>query len=202
VSLDPRAILSRAPAYSLFRRLVGRDSARSMYVREHLRLEPGARVLDLGCGTADILEHLPAVDYVGYDISPRYIERARRRFGSRGRFHCRAVDEALPVAAGGADLVIAHGVLHHLDDTAARDLLRVARKALRQGGRLVSFDGCFAEGQSFAARFFVSLDRGRHVRHLAAYEALARAEFAEVRCVVRHGLLRIPYTHLIMECTA
>lgn len=198
--MDPRALLARASVYSLFRKLVGRDAARLAYAREHLRLEPGQRVLDIGCGTGDILEFLPPVRYVGYDASARYIERARRRFGERGEFHCRAVDDGLPLAAGSFDLVIAHGVLHHLDDGAARTLLRVARRALRPGGRLVTFDGCFTDGQSLAARLFLSLDRGRHVRARDAYERLARSEFDHVKSFVRHDFIRLPYTHLIMEC--
>jgi SAM-dependent methyltransferase len=200
--MDPRSLLGRARVYSLFRRLVGRDTARSVYAREHLRVQPGQRVLDIGCGTGDILEFLPDAQYTGYDISPQYIERARRRFGHRGEFHCSAVDEALPVPAHSYDLVIAHGLLHHLDDADAVKLFRAAKRALRPGGRLVTFDGCYAEGQSAAARLFLSLDRGRHVRSRAAYERLARAEFGEVRSFVRHDLIRIPYTHLIMECTA
>lgn len=200
--MDPRSVLAGPRVYSLFRRLVGRDASRSVYAREHLRLQPGQRVLDLGCGTGDILEHLPAVAYVGYDISPDYIERARRRFGQRGEFHCRAVDESLPVNAASYDIVIAHGVLHHLDDHAARTLFRVSRRALKPGGRLVTFDGCFTEDQSAAARLFLSLDRGRHVRERGAYEGLARSEFDQIRSFVRHDLIRIPYTHIILECTA
>jgi SAM-dependent methyltransferase len=194
-----RSLLERPAVYSLFRRLVGRDSARSVYAREHLRLAPGQRVLDLGCGPGDILQFLPAVDYVGYDINPAYIERARKRFAGRGKFHCQAVDENLPVE-NPFDVVIAHGVLHHLDDEAARALFRLARRALKPGGRLVTFDGCYAEGQPALARLFLSLDRGRHVRGRNAYEALARSAFEEVRSFVRHDLVRIPYTHLIMEC--
>ena len=98
------------------------------------------------------------------------------------------------------DVVIAHGVLHHLDDDAAATLFGVARRALKPGGRLVTFDGCFAEGQSALARLFLSLDRGRHVRSRDAYERLARGEFDQVESFVRHDLIRIPYTHLIMEC--
>lgn len=197
--MDPRVLLGSAPVYSLFRKLVGRDASRLAYVREHLRLEPGQRVLDLGCGPGDILQFLPAVEYVGYDINPAYIERARKRFGQRGAFHCRAVTDDLSVTPP-FDVVIAHGVLHHLDDDAARTLFRVARRALKPGGRLVTFDGCFAEGQPALARLFLSLDRGRHVRSRDAYERLARSEFEEVKCFVRHDLIRIPYTHLIMEC--
>jgi len=194
-----RSLLGRPRIYSLFRRLVGRDTARAVYAREHLRLEPGQRVLDLGCGPGDILQFLPAVDYVGYDINPAYIERARLRFGQRGEFHCQAVDDTLSLQMK-FDVVIAHGVLHHLDDDAAATLFGVARRALKPGGRLVTFDGCFAEDQSALARLFLSLDRGRHVRSREGYERLARSGFDEVKCFVRHDLIRIPYTHLIMEC--
>ncbi|HEX7218318.1 MAG TPA: class I SAM-dependent methyltransferase [Burkholderiales bacterium] len=194
-----KSLLERPRVYSLFRRLVGRDSARAVYAREHLRLAAGQRVLDLGCGPGDILEFLPAVEYIGYDISPAYVERARRRFGQRATFHEGAVSEALSPGSG-FDVVIAHGVLHHLDDAAARTLFRVARRALKPGGRLVTFDGCFAHGQSALARLFLRLDRGRYVRTREAYEALARGEFGEVKSFLRHDLIRIPYTHLIMEC--
>jgi SAM-dependent methyltransferase len=194
-----RSLLSHPLVYSLFRRFVGRDSARARYAREHLRVQPGQRVLDLGCGTGDILEVLPQVHYTGYDASPDYIGRARRRFGHRGAFHCAAIDEGFSPGTG-FDVVIAHGVLHHLDDGEAATLFRVARRALKPGGRLVTYDGCFIPDQPVLARFVVSLDRGRYVRTREAYERLARAEFDEVKSVVRHDLVRIPYTHLIMEC--
>jgi SAM-dependent methyltransferase len=202
MSVDPRSLLALPSLYSLFRRLVGRDASRWVYAREHIRAEPGQRVVDLGCGPGDILSFLPPVHYVGYDISPDYIERARRRFGERGEFHCRAIQEDMPVDEAGYDVVIAHGVLHHLDDAQAGELLRVARRALSPGGRLVTFDGCFTEDQSAAARLIVGLDRGRHVRNVPDYERLARGAFEQVLTSVRHDLLRIPYTHLIMECTA
>lgn len=195
-----RGLLSHPRVYSLFRRFVGRNTARTVYARDHLRLEPGQRVLDLGCGPGDILAFLPAVRYVGYDISPEYIERARARFGDRGEFHCRAVDESLPIPPASFDVAIAHGLLHHLDDAQARVLFRVARRALKPGGRMVTFDGCHAPEQSAAARLALRLDRGQHVRNREDYERLARAEFEDVKSFLRHDLLRIPYTHLIMEC--
>lgn len=197
-----RTVLAKPGVYSLFRKLVGRDSARLAYARDYLRVQPGSRVLDIGCGTGEILRYLPDVHYVGYDISQAYIDWARKRFGDRGEFRCRAVSEDLEVAASSFDLAIAHGVVHHLDDEQAGSLFRVAKRALKPGGRLVTIDGCFADDQSLAAWCLLSLDRGRHVRDRDSYEQLARAAFGRVQTSVRNDLLRIPYTHIIMECTA
>jgi SAM-dependent methyltransferase len=200
--MDPRSLLSIPRIYSAFRRLIGRNSARSTYARDHLRVQAGQRVLDIGCGTGDILEYLPDVDYTGYDISQDYIDRAKRRFGHRGKFHCHPVGAELDIPKGAFDIVIAHGVLHHIDDLDAQILFQVAKGALKPGGRLVTFDGCFTDDQSILSRFVVSRDRGQHVRDAAAYEQLARTQFSEVSVFIRHDLIRIPYTHIIMECTA
>ena len=56
------------------------------------------------------------------------------------------------------------------------------------------------EGQSSWARRFLRMDRGEYVRELDEYLRLARQMFGEVLTEVRHDFLRIPYTHLIMDC--
>jgi SAM-dependent methyltransferase len=98
------------------------------------------------------------------------------------------------------DLVMANGVLHHLDDAQAKAMLRIAGTALRPNGRLVTLDGCFVPGQSWVARTLLRMDRGKYVRTQPAYEALARSCFAQVEASVRHDLLNLPYTLLIMTC--
>ena len=74
---------------------------------------------------------------------------------------------------GTFDLAPANGVVHHLDDDQALALYRLARSALKPGGRFVSFDGAFVDGQSAVARMFLRNDRGRHVRRAEDYERLA-----------------------------
>ena len=77
------------------------------------------------------------------------------------------------------------------------------RRALRvsdHGGRMVTLDGCYIQGQSRIARALLRRDRGKFIRDVSAYLKLADAYFRDVRPDVRHDLLSFPYTLLIMTC--
>jgi len=197
-----RAVLSIPWAYSFYRRLVFDERRQTAYVQRYVRASAGDRILDIGCGPADVLESLPlGVRYEGFDLSEAYIDQARRRWKNRGTFHCARVDDAAVAEPGAYDLVLSYGVLHHLDDDEAVALFKVARRALKPGGRLVTTDPCYVPGQSRLARYMVSKDRGRNVRDERGYLTLARQVFRDVTAHVRHDLLRIPYTHLVLECS-
>jgi SAM-dependent methyltransferase len=197
---DVRAILSWPAAYRLFVKILG-GNYRALYQRDYVQASAGQRVLDVGCGTGEVLAYLPDVEYVGLDINPQYIRAAQARFGARGEFRCEDVAKAVVREPASYDVVMANGLLHHLADADVRSLLRLARQALKPLGRLVTFDGCFVPQQSLLARGLLRLDRGRFVRTPAAYKALATEIFGEVRSIVHHDLLWLPYTHLIMVCT-
>jgi SAM-dependent methyltransferase len=159
----------------------------------------GMKILDVGCGPADILDYLPDVDYWGFDISESYINQARTKFGGRGNFHCRQLQATDLKEMPAFDLVLAIGLLHHLDDAVAVDVLQLAANALRVGGRLLTIDPCLDPSQNLIARFLIRNDRGRNVRDKAGYEALAKAVFESPRVEVRQQAW-IPYTHCFMEC--
>ena len=92
--------------------------------------------------------------------------------------------------------------MHHLDDVAARRLFATAARTLRPGGRFVTLDGCFVDGQHPVARYLLRRDRGDHIRTLEAYEKLARPAFEHVESVVEHRYFHVPYTVIVMECRA
>jgi len=188
--------------YDLFQTLMGAQQGRRLFAQRHLRAQPGNRVLDVGCGTAQILRVLPeGIDYRGFDVSATYIAAARREFGHRGEFTCGRLDAAALALLPSFDLVLASGLLHHLDDREAQEFFALARRALRPGGRLVSIDPCLASGQNPLARLLIERDRGRFVRTEAGYLTLAVPFFLTVQGAVSHRRW-IPYTHYIMECRA
>lgn len=200
VTSGVRAVLSNAVIYSLFQRIMGAHQGRSTFVKEFVRPYAGMRVLDIGCGPAEILAHLPEVEYEGFDISSAYVERARGHFGQRGRFHCQEITLSDVEQIPPFDVVLAMGLLHHLDDDVAVSIMRIAAKALKPGGRLLTIDPCLEPGQHPIARFLVSHDRGQNVRTRSAYAALASRVFQSPSVEVRHQKW-IPYTHCVTECT-
>jgi SAM-dependent methyltransferase len=197
-----KSLLGLPVVYKTFARAVGRERLFTMLVRGYIRPRPGDKVLDIGCGPAVLLERMPEVNYTGFDLSPDYIESAKKQFGSRARFFCEAVSKASVPEPGTYDLVLANGVVHHLPDAEAVQLFELAHAALKTGGRLVTVDGCYEDGQSPITRRILENDRGEYVRTRAEYERLAAQVFPTRKVTVRHDLLRIPYTHIIMECTA
>lgn len=196
-----RGILSHPGMYNLMQNLVGAEKARRLLVADYFPLKPGMRILDIGCGTAEILKHLPEdIVYTGFDASQEYIGQAKKRFGDRGEFHAELVEQSTLNTLERFDLIFAFGLLHHLDDDAALALFRLAASGLKPGGKLVTMDPCYAEGQHPLARWMISKDRGRSMRTPEGYRQLAATRFADVRCNVRHDMLYIPYSHTILEC--
>ena len=102
------------------------------------RLQAGARVADVGCGTGQALIALarafPAVTGTGYDVHPASVEQARRAAAEAGVAD-RIGYQVLDAAAGlpeSFDVITTFDVVHDAVDPLG--LLRSIRDALRPGG--------------------------------------------------------------------
>ena len=194
-------MLSLPMVYSTCMNMLGGQRAESELIFRYIRPAPGMRILDLGCGPAAILKLLPEkVVYVGIDISQAYVDAARKRYGDRAVFHCMPVESVSSANLAAFDLVIGLGVLHHLDDAQAEDFFSLAAQVLHDKGRCLTLDPCLVDGQHWITRRLIELDRGRNIRNTEGYQALAAQSFSQAKLAIRHDLLRVPYTHLIMEC--
>ena len=114
------------------------------------RLRPTDVVVELGCGTGSLALILaPFAGAVhGLDYSPEMIRIARGKVApgdSHVHFHVGAAEDpaALPVAEGGADLVLACSLLHLVPDRQA--VLARLLRLLKPGGTLVASTVCLGE---------------------------------------------------------
>jgi len=106
---------------------------------------------------------------------------------------------AASLSAEPYDLVLALGLLHHLDDAEVRSLLKLVRSVIGPNGRFLTVDPVFIENQPALARFLIRNDSGRNVRDEMGYAMLSRSIFPQVETFIHHDYLRFPYTHCFME---
>ena len=113
---------------------------------EHLALEPGGSVLDLGCGSGAALPTLsravgPTGRVVGIDYSPRMLARAEAvvRDHGLGNIELRHADATrAEIEPGAFDAAYACSSISAMPDVPAA--LSAVHRALRPGGRLYVFD--------------------------------------------------------------
>ena len=195
-----RHIMAYPTLYSNITLLLRGRKKTQKFVDQFIRPRKGDKILDIGCGTGDLLHFVSDVEYYGFDLDPTYIEMAKKQFGNRGKFFCKPVSRDAFSGTEEFDIISAMGILHHLNDDEAHQLFELAYHLLKPGGRLITYDGCYIKGQSPVAMVFLGMDRGKFVREKSAYEDLARAVFTKVSTYIRHDLLNIPYTIIILEC--
>jgi SAM-dependent methyltransferase len=112
-----------------------------------LRLSPGVRVLDVGCGAGSWHARIAGTGaaIVGIDLMPGMLHEARLADAASHPTPvlARADAQALPFGAATVDRVLSAGVLYHLPDCG--QALREMRRVLRSGGRaVISTNGAYA----------------------------------------------------------
>ena len=195
-----KKILSNPLAYSLFTNAIGGQKPIKIFVNKYLTIKEGDRVLDIGCGPGDLITHLPkGTSYLGFDISEDYIKSAKQKYGDKGEFIIGTCD-SVNLSHLKFDIIIASGLIHHLDDEEVKSLYRLSNEVLSTHGKLVSLDCMLYKGQPALEKWIISQDRGEYVREKDDYLNLSRKFFSKISSFSHHNMLRIPYSHLVQIC--
>ena len=134
--------------------------------------------LDLGCGTAEVLERLPKnIVYLGVDNNPQYIAFAEQKYKDRPNtsFICADWNDTqwqttFPNQEVGVVSLL--GLLHHLNKEEAQGILTLSLDLVKENGTLITLDGCKEIHASNTERFFYWIDRGKYIRSAAALKQL------------------------------
>ena len=131
--------------YDFFTKLLGADAVHKRLL-EQASIRPGDRVLEIGCGTANLAilaKRLnPKAEVVGIDPDPKALSRARKKARHAGlQLEFReAFTEELPFLDGSIDKVLSAFMLHHIQPDSRQTALREVHRVLRLGGSLLLAD--------------------------------------------------------------
>lgn len=190
-------IFSYPFVYSLTQKIMSGESKRSSLVSKIMK---NSNVLDIGCGTAKILDDLPKVNYYGYDISKKYINYAKKKYKKKtNNFFCKKFSISEIKKLPKFDFVLLFGVMHHLSDVQLEKILSLIKKVLKKKGKLLTCDPIYEKKQNFIARYLIEKDVGQEVRFKNGYLKILNKKFKKINYKIDHQKL-IPYTWFSTSC--
>jgi ubiquinone/menaquinone biosynthesis C-methylase UbiE len=133
------------PLYDPLCRLMGTHRYRARLI-DAAGIQPGDRVLDLGCGTGAlsiaVAERHPAAQVAALDPDPKALARARAKATRAGvaiAWH-EGFGDALPFESGAFQHVVSSLMLHHLTHEVRAATFREIARVLAPGGRFTVLD--------------------------------------------------------------
>ena len=192
-------ILSFFLFYRLTQRIMSGVSFRNNFVKNIIK-NKNNYILDIGCGTADILESIPNNHYYGFDISKNYINYAKNKFLNNNyhffneKFNQNAIKK-LPKF----DFVILFGILHHLSNIEINNLFVNIKKVLKKSCVILIVDPVLIEKQNFISKLLIKLDRGKNIKNFKEYNITLKKHFRKVAYKITHQKF-VPYTWFEAIC--
>ena len=186
--------------YKFIQSVMSGTSLRTSIIKKNIT-KNNLKILDIGCGPAQILEHIPECDYYGYDIDNRSIQYAKKKYHKKNHhFFCRKFNKAELKKLPKFDFVIFFGILHHLSNKEADRMLSLCKKIMKKNSKLLTEDPIFLEKQNMIAKFLIEKDRGINVRKKQQYINLLKKNFKKIKNKVTHQFF-IPYTWFTTICS-
>jgi ubiquinone/menaquinone biosynthesis C-methylase UbiE len=141
------------PLYDPLVKLLGGDAARTMLI-DQAQIQPGHRILDIGCGTGTLLvllkRQVPTVEAIGLDPDPKALARATRKSkrASLAMQLDKGFSDEMHYPSRSFDRVFSSFMLHHLEDSEKTATLREVNRVLKLGATFHLLDFSAADANS------------------------------------------------------
>jgi SAM-dependent methyltransferase len=192
-------LINHPIVYKIVQKIMSGTSFRKKVIVKNIFKEK-VKILDIGCGPAEILDYVPNAEYYGFDIDKRSINFARKKYqNDNHHFFCKRFVKKDLKNIPKVDYVILFGIIHHLTDLEVKKILYLCKLAMKKNAKLLAVDPIYINKQNIIAKFIVSKDRGMNVRTKNQYLKLARTNFKSIKSVITRQQF-IPYTWFSMKC--
>ena len=194
-------IFDNANLYKVFQFSVSRSGTAKVIRDEILKPSNVVNVLDFGCGIGYHANEYLESSYLGIEPLENCVHKANVLYSRpTAKFIVGDHTALKSIPDSTYDLVIAIGVLHHIDNLIFGEFVKESKRILKSGGRLTTFDPVLHEKQSLISRWVVKRDRGQWVRNKDEYMSVVLSHFkTNVNSRIYTNLLRIPYDHIAIE---
>ena len=147
-----KRILEYPQIYNFYQFLIGSHSYLKNYKSKFLKLENGMKILDVGCGTSNILRFIDEkVEYFGVDCSKKYIDYCLKNFPEH-RFINQSICKNLDIDEN-FDVIISKGVLAALSDVQLSEMLEVIVDLAKKNTKIILSDMNYKEEACWLQKF-------------------------------------------------
>lgn len=195
-------VFNNARLYELFQFWIGRRGLSEIVHHKIIKPQGVKKILDFGCGIGYHSTEFPNSEYLGIEPLQGCVDKANKMFkNSKNSFILGDHTTLKSIPDSSFDLIIAIGVLHHINDSIFDEFIRESHRILKSGGRLTTLDPVYHKNQSLISKWVVSRDRGNWVRNVDGYLGPIRKMYRqEPTHKIYTNLLKIPYDHISIEC--
>ena len=173
---------SRFPRlWLLFQRLIGGSKDKQALALSALSMIGGQKkhILEIGCSVgniADAFRSLPHIRYTGIDIDQSVIEVAQSRFaGTEFQFLHESMEEHI-LKKMRYDYILVAGMLHHVDDKTALEILKQTMPLSKPETIILVYDpATLDKTDPFYMHWFYKLEQGQFMRDEKSTEKLITA---------------------------
>ncbi len=162
-------------------------------IARELSFLEGKSVLDLGCGTGNLIRHFRFKKYTGLDINPEYVHLAKQAFPSHEFKTANIVTDTLPQDR--FDHAITVNILHHLTDDQVALFFKKVKKLQVKSLIIVE-----SAPKGVLGNTLERLDAGGHFRD---FTKLKRIVMGQMK-IERETIVTAPlgtYHYLVLHCT-